>query len=183
MLPWIELSSFAKLIYLLVTFFFQLEIIILNISDILTRKFILIKFWIFYSPNSFFFSIRLSSHDIFLNVAFLTQTRCSSGVQGALRQLVSSAGRLQNECRGHLSSHSHTLDPKFVTQQVIQCAYDIAKAAKLLVTHFQWILLAHNQWFNAEEDFPQWESTRFMLVWRCSRWHGSRSFTCSCTLT
>lgn len=65
------------------------------------------------------------------------KTRCSSGVQGALRQLVSSAGRLQNECRGHLSSHSHTLDPKFVTQQVIQCAYDIAKAAKLLVTHFQ----------------------------------------------
>ncbi|KAK8733676.1 hypothetical protein OTU49_006420 [Cherax quadricarinatus] len=69
--------------------------------------------------------------------AIFPKTRCSSGVQGALRQLVSSASRLQTECRGHLASHAHTLDPKFVTQQVIQCAYDIAKGAKVLVTHFQ----------------------------------------------
>ncbi|XP_045584091.1 ARF GTPase-activating protein GIT2 isoform X2 [Procambarus clarkii] len=69
--------------------------------------------------------------------AIFPKARCSSGVQGALRQLVSSAGRLQSECRGHLASHAHTLDPKFVTQQVIQCAYDIAKGAKVLVTHFQ----------------------------------------------
>ncbi|CAL4098206.1 unnamed protein product, partial [Meganyctiphanes norvegica] len=40
------------------------------------------------------------------------------GVQNALRQLVSSATRLQNEC------NSAAPDPKFVTQQVIQCAYD-----------------------------------------------------------
>ncbi|KAK4320366.1 hypothetical protein Pmani_008781 [Petrolisthes manimaculis] len=59
------------------------------------------------------------------------------GVQGALRQLVSSAGRLHSECRTHLLSPSHSKDLAFVTQQVIQCAYDIAKGAKLLVTHFQ----------------------------------------------
>ncbi|XP_042213732.1 ARF GTPase-activating protein GIT1-like isoform X2 [Homarus americanus] len=69
--------------------------------------------------------------------AIFPKARCSPGVQGALRQLVSSAGRLQSECCGHLVSHAHTLDPKFVTQQVIQCAYDIAKGAKVLVTHFQ----------------------------------------------
>ncbi|KAK3886366.1 hypothetical protein Pcinc_009470 [Petrolisthes cinctipes] len=60
-----------------------------------------------------------------------------AGVQGALRQLVSSAGRLHSECRTHLLSPSHSKDLAFVTQQVIQCAYDIAKGAKLLVTHFQ----------------------------------------------
>lgn len=55
MLPWIELCSFAKLIYWLMTFFFQLEIIIfLNISDILTRKLILIQFWISFSNSDFF---------------------------------------------------------------------------------------------------------------------------------
>lgn len=69
--------------------------------------------------------------------AIFRKGRCTPGVQGALRQLVSSAGRLQSECRGHIASHAHTLDPKFVTQQVIQCAYDIAKGAKVLVTHFQ----------------------------------------------
>ncbi|XP_063866860.1 ARF GTPase-activating protein GIT2-like isoform X2 [Scylla paramamosain] len=63
--------------------------------------------------------------------------RCPPGMQGALRQLVSSASRLLSECHSHALSHSHTLDPKFVTQQVIQCAYDIAKGAKVLVTHFQ----------------------------------------------
>lgn len=63
--------------------------------------------------------------------------RCPPGVQGALRQLVSSASRLLTECHSHLRSHTHPLDPKFVTQQVIQCAYDIAKGAKVLVTHFQ----------------------------------------------
>lgn len=69
--------------------------------------------------------------------AIFPKSRCSSGVQGGLRQLVSSATRLQNECRGHLTAQANSLDPKFVTQQVIQCAYDIAKAAKTLVTHFQ----------------------------------------------
>lgn len=63
--------------------------------------------------------------------------RCPSGMQGALRQLVSSASRLLSECHSHALSHTHALDPKFVTQQVIQCAYDIAKGAKVLVTHFQ----------------------------------------------
>ncbi|KAK7066923.1 glycerophosphoinositol permease [Halocaridina rubra] len=69
--------------------------------------------------------------------AIFPKSRCPPGVQGGLRQLVSSAVRLQKECIGHLSGQPNTLDPKFVTQQVIQCAYDIAKAAKLLVTHFQ----------------------------------------------
>lgn len=65
------------------------------------------------------------------------QGRCPTGVQGALRQLVNSANRLLGECRSHVLSHAHSLDPKFVTQQVIQCAYDIAKGAKALVSHFQ----------------------------------------------
>ncbi|KAG7173393.1 ARF GTPase-activating protein GIT2-like, partial [Homarus americanus] len=68
--------------------------------------------------------------------AIFPKARCSPGVQGALRQLVSSAGRLQSECCGHLVSHAHTLDPKFVTQQVIQCAYDIAKGAKVNNNYF-----------------------------------------------
>ncbi|KAK0138109.1 ARF GTPase-activating protein GIT2 [Merluccius polli] len=61
----------------------------------------------------------------------------SETVRGPLRLLTSSAYRLQGECRkagppdggGALGQ-----DMQLVTQQVIQCAYDIAKAAKQLVT-------------------------------------------------
>uniref|UniRef100_A0AAR2LE57 Arf-GAP domain-containing protein n=1 Tax=Pygocentrus nattereri TaxID=42514 RepID=A0AAR2LE57_PYGNA len=52
----------------------------------------------------------------------------SERVRGSLRSLKSNAHRLQVQCR-------KTSNPDSIfTQQVIQCAYDIAKAAKQLVT-------------------------------------------------
>ncbi|XP_013869831.1 ARF GTPase-activating protein GIT2a isoform X5 [Austrofundulus limnaeus] len=59
----------------------------------------------------------------------------SETVRNALRLLTFSACRLQNECRKAVPSESGSgPDMQLVTQQVIQCAYDIAKAAKQLVT-------------------------------------------------
>ncbi|XP_068422685.1 ARF GTPase-activating protein GIT2a isoform X2 [Clinocottus analis] len=59
----------------------------------------------------------------------------SDTVRGSLRLLTSSAYRLQSECRKALPSEGCPVpDMQLVTQQVIQCAYDIAKAAKQLVT-------------------------------------------------
>ncbi|XP_056273856.1 ARF GTPase-activating protein GIT2a isoform X3 [Pseudoliparis swirei] len=59
----------------------------------------------------------------------------SETVRGSLRLLTSSASRLQSECRKALPCEgSPSPDMQLVTQQVIQCAYDIAKAAKQLVT-------------------------------------------------
>uniref|UniRef100_UPI0037E881E2 ARF GTPase-activating protein GIT2a isoform X6 n=1 Tax=Semicossyphus pulcher TaxID=241346 RepID=UPI0037E881E2 len=59
----------------------------------------------------------------------------SETVRGSLRLLTSSAYRLQGECRKALPSEGCPgPDMQLVTQQVIQCAYDIAKAAKQLVT-------------------------------------------------
>ncbi|XP_057209808.1 ARF GTPase-activating protein GIT2a isoform X1 [Triplophysa rosa] len=56
-------------------------------------------------------------------------------VRSSLRLLTSSAHRLQNECKkASLLENSLAVDMQLVTQQVIQCAYDIAKAAKQLVT-------------------------------------------------
>ncbi|KAM9371523.1 ARF GTPase-activating protein GIT2 isoform 2-T2 [Phaethornis superciliosus] len=56
-------------------------------------------------------------------------------VRTSLRLLTSSAYRLQSECTKTLPVEScPTTDIQLVTQQVIQCAYDIAKAAKQLVT-------------------------------------------------
>nr|XP_012433590.2 ARF GTPase-activating protein GIT2 isoform X5 [Taeniopygia guttata] len=56
-------------------------------------------------------------------------------VRTSLRLLTSSAYRLQSECRKALPAEpSPAPDIQLVTQQVIQCAYDIAKAAKQLVT-------------------------------------------------
>ncbi|XP_063028916.1 ARF GTPase-activating protein GIT2 isoform X3 [Melospiza melodia melodia] len=56
-------------------------------------------------------------------------------VRTSLRLLTSSAYRLQSECRKALPAEpSPAPDMQLVTQQVIQCAYDIAKAAKQLVT-------------------------------------------------
>ncbi|KAL7836218.1 hypothetical protein AOLI_G00275020 [Acnodon oligacanthus] len=52
----------------------------------------------------------------------------SERVRGSLRSLKSNAHRLQVQCRKTSSPDS------VFTQQVIQCAYDIAKAAKQLVT-------------------------------------------------
>ncbi|XP_035515090.1 ARF GTPase-activating protein GIT2a isoform X10 [Morone saxatilis] len=59
----------------------------------------------------------------------------SETVRGPLRLLTSSAYRLQSECRKAVPSEGCPgPDMQLVTQQVIQCAYDIAKAAKQLVT-------------------------------------------------
>uniref|UniRef100_A0A8C5LPP7 GIT ArfGAP 2 n=1 Tax=Leptobrachium leishanense TaxID=445787 RepID=A0A8C5LPP7_9ANUR len=59
----------------------------------------------------------------------------SDMVRIALRLLTSSAYRLQSECKKTLAVESSpATDVQLVTQQVIQCAYDIAKAAKQLVT-------------------------------------------------
>ncbi|KAM8852896.1 LOW QUALITY PROTEIN: ARF GTPase-activating protein GIT1 [Synchiropus picturatus] len=57
-------------------------------------------------------------------------------VHGSLRLLASSASRLQVECRKAAPSEpgAPAVDYQLLTQQVIQCAYDIAKAAKQLVT-------------------------------------------------
>ncbi|XP_072921947.1 ARF GTPase-activating protein GIT2a isoform X7 [Hemitrygon akajei] len=56
-------------------------------------------------------------------------------VRASLSLLTSSAYRLQSECKKALPTEpSPTTDIQLVTQQVIQCAYDIAKAAKQLVT-------------------------------------------------
>ncbi|XP_078277907.1 ARF GTPase-activating protein GIT2a isoform X7 [Rhinoraja longicauda] len=59
----------------------------------------------------------------------------SEMVRASLSLLTSSAYRLQSECKKALPAEpSPTSDIQLVTQQVIQCAYDIAKAAKQLVT-------------------------------------------------
>uniref|UniRef100_A0A8D0FAJ2 GIT ArfGAP 2 n=1 Tax=Strix occidentalis caurina TaxID=311401 RepID=A0A8D0FAJ2_STROC len=56
-------------------------------------------------------------------------------VRTSLRLLTSSAYRLQCECKKTLPGEPCPApDIQLVTQQVIQCAYDIAKAAKQLVT-------------------------------------------------
>ncbi|NWW78706.1 GIT2 protein, partial [Climacteris rufus] len=56
-------------------------------------------------------------------------------VRTSLRLLTSSAYRLQSECRKALPAEPGAApDVQLLTQQVIQCAYDIAKAAKQLVT-------------------------------------------------
>ncbi|XP_061024836.1 ARF GTPase-activating protein GIT2 isoform X4 [Eubalaena glacialis] len=59
----------------------------------------------------------------------------SDMVRTSLRLLTSSAYRLQSECKKTLPGNpGPPTDIQLVTQQVIQCAYDIAKAAKQLVT-------------------------------------------------
>ncbi|XP_056287841.1 ARF GTPase-activating protein GIT2b isoform X2 [Pseudoliparis swirei] len=58
----------------------------------------------------------------------------SETVRGSLCLLTSSAGRLHGECQKAAEHNPSASDTQLVTQQVIQCAYDIAKAAKQLVT-------------------------------------------------
>ncbi|XP_039174962.1 ARF GTPase-activating protein GIT1 isoform X2 [Crotalus tigris] len=56
-------------------------------------------------------------------------------VRSSLRLLNASAYRLQSECRKTVPLEPGApVDYQLLTQQVIQCAYDIAKAAKQLVT-------------------------------------------------
>ena len=69
------------------------------------------------------------------------QNPVSESVKCALHLLTTSAVRLQEECHEcdevPMDSEEMTFDPALKTQQVIQCAYDIAKSAKQLVTLFQ----------------------------------------------
>lgn len=58
----------------------------------------------------------------------------SETVRGSLCLLTSSAARLHGECQKAAEHCPCPSDIQLVTQQVIQCAYDIAKAAKQLVT-------------------------------------------------
>ncbi|XP_046900861.1 ARF GTPase-activating protein GIT2-like isoform X3 [Hypomesus transpacificus] len=58
----------------------------------------------------------------------------SKMVRDSLGLLTSSASRLQGECQKASLHEPRPSDMQLVTQQVIQCAYDIAKAAKQLVT-------------------------------------------------
>ncbi|KAJ3605840.1 hypothetical protein NHX12_027884 [Muraenolepis orangiensis] len=58
----------------------------------------------------------------------------SEMVRGALCLLTSGAARLHGECQKATLHGPSPADLQLVTQQVIQCAYDIAKAAKQLVT-------------------------------------------------
>ncbi|XP_047426677.1 ARF GTPase-activating protein GIT2b isoform X2 [Mugil cephalus] len=58
----------------------------------------------------------------------------SETVRGSLCLLTSSASRLHGECQKAAVHNPCPSDIQLVTQQVIQCAYDIAKAAKQLVT-------------------------------------------------
>ena len=69
------------------------------------------------------------------------QNPISENVKCALHLLTTSAVRLQEECHEcddiPMDTEEMTFDPALKTQQVIQCAYDIAKSAKQLVTLFQ----------------------------------------------
>lgn len=68
-------------------------------------------------------------------LAFPSQQRPSSEtVRNSLYLLTSSASRLHGECQKAAEHNPCPSDIQLVTQQVIQCAYDIAKAAKQLVT-------------------------------------------------
>ncbi|XP_076019841.1 ARF GTPase-activating protein GIT2-like isoform X2 [Genypterus blacodes] len=58
----------------------------------------------------------------------------SETVRSSLYLLTSSASRLHGECQKATGHCPCPADMQLVTQQVIQCAYDIAKAAKQLVT-------------------------------------------------
>ncbi|NWX30322.1 GIT1 protein, partial [Notiomystis cincta] len=65
----------------------------------------------------------------------LPQKPALETVRSSLRLLNASAYRLQSECRKTVPPEpGATVDYQLLTQQVIQCAYDIAKAAKQLVT-------------------------------------------------
>jgi len=61
-----------------------------------------------------------------------------SSISASLSSLTAAATHFESECRMLiLRSQKETLNQNFVTQQVIQCAFDIAKATKQLVALFQ----------------------------------------------
>ena len=61
-----------------------------------------------------------------------------SAVSASLSSLTASATHFETECRILIvRSQAEPLNQNFVTQQVIQCAFDIAKSTKQLVALFQ----------------------------------------------
>lgn len=83
--------------------------------------------------------VLLNKNKITGYVIFFLQNSRISSVRHALNSLTSSAARLQEECQDtNMGDLEPELDLPFKTQQVMQCAFDIARAAKQLVTLFQW---------------------------------------------
>lgn len=82
----------------------------------------------------FYVLVYLFLHPLYLLIS--PQRPALDAVHCSLRLLASSASRLQVECRKAAPSEpgAPAVDYQLLTQQVIQCAYDIAKAAKQLVT-------------------------------------------------
>jgi hypothetical protein len=67
-----------------------------------------------------------------------TMTEDFPGVTQSLLSLTAAASRFETECRILIvRSQKEPLNQGFVTQQVIQCAFDIAKSTKQLVALFQ----------------------------------------------
>ncbi|XP_054011690.1 ARF GTPase-activating protein GIT1 [Hylaeus anthracinus] len=69
--------------------------------------------------------------------AIFPQNPIEENIRSALRQLNGNTGRLQAECSGLQRCTSDVEHMDRCLQQVRSCAYDIAKATKLLVTQFQ----------------------------------------------
>ncbi|KAM0730244.1 ARF GTPase-activating protein GIT1 [Formica fusca] len=69
--------------------------------------------------------------------AIFPQNPLEENIKSALRQLNGNTGRLQAECSGLQRCTSDAEHMDRCLQQVRSCAYDIAKATKLLVTQFQ----------------------------------------------
>lgn len=81
----------------------------------------------------------LKIHAAVVDMASLFPKRLpkAESIRCALLLLTSSATRLTEECQECPEKHHSSFDPQLKTQQVIQSAFDIAKAAKQLVTLFQ----------------------------------------------
>lgn len=91
----------------------------------------------FVQSTHIFGLVLLSKNKIVFWWVFLQNSRIST-VRHALNSLTSSAARLQEECQDtNMGDLEPELDLPFKTQQVMQCAFDIARAAKELVTLFQ----------------------------------------------
>ncbi|KAF7390710.1 hypothetical protein HZH66_009190 [Vespula vulgaris] len=69
--------------------------------------------------------------------AIFPQNPIEENIKSALRQLNGNTGRLQAECSGLQRCTGDVEHIGHCLQQVRSCAYDIAKATKLLVTQFQ----------------------------------------------
>lgn len=69
--------------------------------------------------------------------AIFPQNPIEENIRSALRQLNGNTGRLQAECSGLQRCTSDVDHMDRCLQQVRSCAYDIAKATKILVTQFQ----------------------------------------------